>query len=252
MTEQLPNELLLEGTNAVTEALRAGRELDKILIADGKREAAVARIAVKAKERGVVVQTVDRRKLDALSQTGVHQGVIAFAAAKEYATVEQILEEARNKGEAPFVVLCDEITDPHNLGAILRSADGAGAHGVVIPKRRSVGLTAVVAKSAAGAMEYVKVARVTNLADTIDQLKKEGLWICGADCSGAQSLYEADLAGPIGLVIGSEGAGMGRLIREKCDFLVTIPMRGQVPSLNASVAGGILMYEILRQRIKAQ
>jgi 23S rRNA (guanosine2251-2'-O)-methyltransferase len=238
----------LEGRNPVMEALKAGREIDKILVQKGERAGSIVRIIALAKEKRIVVQEVERQKLDILSSTGVHQGIIAFVAMHQYVEVEDILAKAAEKGEHPFIILVDEITDPHNLGSILRTADAVGAHGVIIPKRRSVGLTAVVAKASAGAIEYVPVARVSNLSQTIDKLKEQGIWVVGADMDGEQTLYEADLKGPIGLVIGSEGEGMGRLVKEKCDFLVRIPMKGEISSLNASVAGAVLMYEVFRQR----
>lgn len=238
----------LEGRNPVMEALRAGREIDKILILKGEREGSVVRIAALAREKGIVVQEVEKQKLNALSETHAHQGVIAFCAAAKYKTVEELLEIAKEKGEPPFLLLLDEINDPHNLGSLLRTANCAGVHGVVIPKRRAVGLTATVAKASAGAVEYVPVAKVTNLSQTIDRLKEAGLWIAGADMDGATSFTEADFKGAIGLVIGNEGEGIGPLVKKKCDFLVQIPMKGEINSLNASVAGSLLMYEVLRQR----
>lgn len=238
----------LEGRNPVLEALKAERPIDKILVQKGERAGSVVRIITLARQKKIVVQEVEKQKLDSLSSTRAHQGVIAFVAMHQYVELEDILSKAADKGEHPFIILVDEIHDPHNLGSILRTANAAGAHGVVIPKRRSVGLTAVVAKASAGAIEYVPVARVTNLAQTIDKLKEQGIWIVGADMEGEQNFYEANLEGPIGLVVGSEGEGIGRLIKEKCDFLVKIPMKGEITSLNASVAGAIMMYEILRQR----
>ncbi len=239
----------IEGRNPVMEALKAGREIDKILIQKGERHGSIVKIIASAKERKIVIQEVVRQKLDEISATGVHQGVIAYTAMHQYVDLEDILKFASEKGEAPFVILADEITDPHNLGSILRTANAVGAHGVIIPKRRAVGLTAVVAKASAGAIEYVPVAKVSNLSQTIDKLKQEGLWIVGSDIQATQDYYESDLKGAIGLVIGSEGKGMSRLIKEKCDFLVKIPMKGEIDSLNASVAGAIIMYEVLRQRI---
>jgi len=238
----------LEGRNPVMEALKSGREIDKILVQKGERNGSIIRILSMAKEKGIVIQEAEKQKLDSLSVTKAHQGIIAFVAMHQYVEVEDILARVREKNEPPFIVILDEITDPHNLGSIIRTANAAGVHGIIIPKRRSVGLTAVVAKASAGAVEYVPVAKVTNLAQTIERLKEQGLWIAGADMSGEQDLYHADLKGPIGLVIGSEGEGIGRLVKEKCDFLVRIPMKGEISSLNASVAASIMMYEVLRQR----
>ena len=243
-----PPEGLIEGRNAVIEALRSGRTIDHVFLAEGDTDRALSRLAGMAREAGAVVKTADRRKLDAMSPTGAHQGVIAFAAAHAYSTVDEMLAEAESKGEAPLLVICDELSDPHNLGAILRSAECAGAHGVIIPKRRSVGLTAVVGKSSAGAVEYMKVARVANLPAVIEDLKKRGVWIFGTAASGDRLLYDADLRGPAALVIGSEGFGMSRLVEERCDFLVRIPMMGHINSLNASAAASILLYEAVRQR----
>ena len=242
------NENQLEGRNALTEALRSGRTIDKVFIAAGETDRALQRLAADAKEAGAVVVPVDRRKLDMMSQSHAHQGVIALVAAREYFSVEDILEEAASRGEAPLIVICDELTDPHNLGAILRTAECAGAHGVIIPKRRSVGLTAVVAKASAGAVEYMKVARVTNITATIEQLKKQGVWIFGTAAEGSIPMYQADLTGPAAIVIGSEGDGMSRLVRQSCDVTVHIPMKGKITSLNASNAASILLYEAVRQR----
>ena len=239
---------LIEGRNAVREALRAGIAVDKLYIARGGTDRTLGRIAAQARELGVVVAKVDRRKLDAMSATGSHQGVIAAAAAHAYATLDSILDAAREKGEPPLVVVCDEISDPHNLGAIIRTAECAGAHGVIIPKRRSAGLTAVTAKTSAGAVSYLPVARVPNLPAALKELKKRGIWIFGTAAGGAVPLYEADLRSPAAIVIGSEGDGMGRLVRESCDFLVSIPMKGSISSLNASAAAAILLYEAVRQR----
>lgn len=244
-----PNEGMLEGRNAVTEALKAERTIDKVFIASGETDSTLRYIASLAKKAGAVVTYCDRRKLDTMSQTGAHQGVIAMAAAREYCTVEDILQAAQEKGEPPLIVICDEITDPHNLGAILRTAECAGAHGVIIPKRRNSGLTAVVAKSSAGALEYMRVARVSNLASAINTLKRHGVWIYGTAANGAETLYKTDLKGPCAIVIGSEGTGMGRLVAESCDFMVSIPMKGHINSLNASNAAAILLYEVLRQRM---
>ena len=239
---------IIEGRNAVTEALRAGVAIDKIYLAKGETDHTLGRIAAQAKKAGVVVVECDRRKLDAMSTTHSHQGVIAVAAVREYATVEDILAAARQRGEAPLLVVCDEISDPHNLGAIIRTAECAGAHGVIIPKRRSAGLTAVVAKTSAGAVSYLPVARVPNIPALLKDLQKEGVWVFGTAAEGNTSLYGADLKGPAAIVIGSEGDGMSRLARENCDFLVSIPMRGQISSLNASAAAAILLYEAVRQR----
>lgn len=243
------NENMLEGRNAVTEALKAGRTIDKVFLASGDTDSTLRYIASLAKKNGAVVTYCDRRKLDTMAQTGAHQGVIAMAAARDYATIQDILDSAREKGEAPLIIICDEITDPHNLGAIIRTAECAGAHGVIIPKRRSSGLTAVVAKASAGAMEYMKIARVSNLTAAIKTLKENGVWIYGTAADGAAPLYRTDLTGPTAIVIGSEGEGMGRLVSESCDFMVSIPMKGHINSLNASNACAILLYEAVRQRI---
>ncbi len=239
---------LIEGRNAVTEALRSGTAIDKVYIAKGDTDNTLGYIAAAARDRGVVVVECDRRKLDAMSRTHSHQGVIAVAAVRAYASVEDILAAAREKGEAPLIVVCDELSDPHNLGAVIRTAECAGAHGVVIPKRRSAGLTAVVAKTSAGAVSYLPVARVPNLTALLKQLKEEGIWVYGTAADGSTPLYRADLKGPAAIVIGSEGDGMSRLVREQCDFLVSIPMRGQLNSLNASAAAAIVLYEAVRQR----
>ena len=240
---------MIEGRNAVLEALRAGTPIDKIYLARGETDRTLGRIAAQARESGAVVVEVDRRKLDAMSATHSHQGVIAVAAAREYARVEDILEVAAQRGEAPLVVVCDEISDPHNLGAIIRTAECAGAHGVIIPKRRSAGLTAVVAKTSAGAVAHVPVARVPNIPALLKDLKKQGVWVFGTAADGTTALYDADLKGPAAIVIGSEGDGMTRLAAENCDFLVSIPMRGKLNSLNASAAAAILLYEAVRQRM---
>ena len=239
---------LIEGRNAVTEALRAGTAIDKIYMAKGETDHTLGRIANTAKKAGIVIVDVDRRKLDAMSVTHSHQGVIAVAAVREYASVEDILNAAYDKGENPLIVVCDEISDPHNLGAIIRTAECAGAHGVIIPKRRSAGLTAVVAKTSAGAVSYLPVARVPNLPAMLKELKKQGIWVYGTAAEGSTTLYKADLKGPAAIVIGSEGDGMSRLVRECCDFLVSIPMSGRISSLNASAAAAILLYEAVRQR----
>ena len=239
----------LEGRNALTEALKSGRTIDKVFIAAGDTDRGLQRLAAQAKEAGAVMVPVDRRKLDAMSVTHSHQGVITLAAAHDYATISDILEEARGRGEEPLIVICDELTDPHNLGAILRSAECAGAHGVIIPKRRAVGLTAVVAKASAGAVEYMKVARVTNITAAIEELKKQGVWIFGTAAEGSIPMYQADLKGAAAIVIGSEGDGMSRLVQRSCDVTVHIPMKGRITSLNASAAASILLYEAVRQRI---
>lgn len=240
------------GTNPVFEALSSGREIDKIFILEGARHSRLGQIISLAKKRGIHYTTVNRKKLDELSENGNHQGVLAFAAAHEYSTVDDILKLAEKKGEAPFIIIAEGLSDPHNLGSIVRTANAAGAHGVIIPKNRSVGLTATVAKVSAGALEYTPVARVTNVSSTIDELKKAGLWIAGTALEGSSLHYDADLTGALAIVIGSEGEGLSRLVREKCDFLVKIPMLGQAESLNASVAAGVLMYEAVRQRNKSK
>ena len=240
---------LIEGRNAVTEALRAGTAIDKIYIARGETDATLGHIASTARNKGIVVVEADRRKLDGMSRTKSHQGVIAVSAIREYASVDDILNAAREKGEAPLIVVCDELSDPHNLGAVIRTAECAGAHGVIIPKRRSAGLTAIVAKTSAGAVSHLPVARVPNLTALLKELKDEGLWVYGTAAEGTTNLCEADLKGPSVIIIGSEGDGMGRLVREQCDFLVSIPMRGKVNSLNASAAAAIVLYEAVRQRI---
>ncbi len=239
----------LEGRNALTEALRSGRTIDKVFIASGETDRALQRLAAQAKEAGAVVVPVDRRKLDAMSTTHAHQGVITLAAAHEYSTIDDILEEAAQRGENALIVICDELTDPHNLGAIMRSAECAGAHGVIIPKRRSVGLTATVAKASAGAVEYMKVARVNNINNAIAELKEKGVWIFGTAAEGSIPMYKADLSGPAAIVIGNEGDGMSPLVRKNCDVTVHIPMRGRISSLNASAAASILLYEAVRQRL---
>ena len=241
-------ELTLEGRNAVMEAFRSGKPIDKIFVLDGCQDGPIRSITREARKQDTIINYVSKDRLDQMSSTGKHQGVIAFAAAYEYSTVEDMLNLAREKGEPPFLFLLDNIEDPHNLGAIIRTANLAGAHGVIIPKRRAVGLTATVAKTSAGALNYTPVAKVTNLAATIEELKKEGLWFVCADMDG-EVMYRCNLKGPIGLVIGNEGEGVGRLVREKCDFTATIPMKGDIDSLNASVAAGVLAYEIVRQRM---
>lgn len=238
----------IEGRNAVMEAFRSGQVIDKLFILDGCQDGPVRSIAREARKKDTIINYVPKERLDQLSQTGSHQGVIAQIAAYEYSTVEDILEKAREKGEPPFIFLLDNIEDPHNLGSIIRTANLAGAHGVIIPKRRAVGLTATVAKTSAGALNYTPVAKVTNLGKTIDELKEAGIWFVCADMDGDR-MYDLNLKGPIGMVIGNEGEGVSRLIREKCDFTAAIPMKGDIDSLNASVAAGILAYEIVRQRL---
>ena len=240
---------VIEGRNAVIEALRAGTAIDKIYLQKGETDRTLGHIASKARSAGAVVVEADKRKLDAMSRTHAHQGVIALSSVREYASVEDILQAAADKGEAPLLVVCDELSDPHNLGAVIRTAECAGAHGVVIPKRRSAGLTAVVAKTSAGAVSHVPVARVPNLPALLNDLKKRGVWIFGTAANGTTSLYDADLKGPAAIVIGSEGDGMSRLVTERCDFLVSIPMRGKLNSLNAAAAAAILLYEAVRQRL---
>ena len=241
-------ELTIEGRNAVLEAFRSGKTIDKLFVQDGCKDGPILSITREARKHDTLIKYVPRERLDQLSETGKHQGVIAYAAAYEYAEVEDILKNARDKGEEPFIFLLDNIEDPHNLGAIIRTANLAGAHGVIIPKRRAVGLTATVAKTSAGALNYTPVAKVTNLAATIDELKKEGLWFVCADMGG-ESMYRLNLKGPIGLVIGNEGEGVSRLVKEKCDYIASIPMKGDIDSLNDSVAAGVLAYEIVRQRL---
>ena len=241
-------ELTIEGRNAVIEAFRAGKPVDKLFVQDGCKDGPIQTILKEARKRDTIVNFVARERLDQMSVTGKHQGVIAFAAAYEYAEVEDILNAARKKGEPPFIFLLDGIEDPHNLGAIIRTANLAGAHGVIIPKHRAAGLTQTVVKTSAGAINYMPVAKVTNLANTIEDLKREGLWFVCADMGG-ELMYRLDLRGPIGLVIGNEGSGVGKLVREKCDMAASIPMKGDIDSLNASVAAGVLAYEIVRQRL---
>lgn len=241
-------ESIIEGRNAVIEAFRAGKVIDKLFILDGAQDGPIQTIKREAKKRDTMVRFVTKERLDQLSETGKHQGVVAYTAAYTYAEVDEILAAARSRNEAPFVFLLDNIEDPHNLGAIIRTANLAGAHGVIIPKNRAAGLTAAVVRASAGALNYTPVARVTNLAQTMEALKKEGLWFVCADMDGTM-MYQLDLKGPIGLVIGNEGNGVGRLVREKCDFVASIPMKGDIDSLNASVAAGVLAYEIVRQRM---
>lgn len=240
--------LVIEGRNAVLEAFRSGKPIDKLFVLDGCQDGPVRSIVREARKHDTIIQFVEKERLSQLSETGKHQGVIAFAAAYEYAEVEDILANAREKGEDPFIILLDNIEDPHNLGAIIRTANLAGAHGVIIPKRRAVGLTATVARTSAGALNYTPVAKVTNLAKTMEELKEQGLWFVCADMGG-ESMYKLNLKGPIGLVIGNEGDGVSRLVKETCDFIASIPMKGDIDSLNASVATGVLAYEIVRQRL---
>ena len=241
-------EFTIEGRNAVIEAFRSGKPIDKVFILDGCQDGPMVTIRREAKKKDVMIKYVTKERLDQMSETGKHQGVIAYAAAYEYAEVSDILEKAKEKGEDPFIFILDNIEDPHNLGAIIRTANLCGAHGVIIPKRRAVGLTATVAKTSAGALNYTPVAKVTNLTATIKELKEQGIWFVCADMGGTQ-MYDLDLKGPIGLVIGSEGEGVSKLVRENCDYVASIPMKGDIDSLNASVAAGVLAYEIVRQRM---
>ncbi|QUO33203.1 23S rRNA (guanosine(2251)-2'-O)-methyltransferase RlmB [Faecalicatena sp. Marseille-Q4148] len=240
--------LVIEGRNAVIEAFRSGKTIDKVYVLDGCQDGPIRTVIREAKKHDTILNFVTKERLDQLSETKKHQGVVAHAAAYEYATVEDMLELARKKGEDPFLILLDNIEDPHNLGAIIRTANLAGAHGVIIPKRRAVGLTATVAKTSAGALNYTPVAKVTNLAKTMEELKEQGLWFVCADMGG-EVMYRMNLKGPIGLVVGNEGEGVGRLVKEKCDYIASIPMKGDIDSLNASVAAGVLAYEIVRQRL---
>ena len=249
MENQRENESRIEGRNAVLEAFRSGKTIDKLYVQDGCKDGPVQTILREAKKKDTIINYVSRERLDTMSETGKHQGVIAMAAAYAYAEVEDILENARRKGEPPFVILLDNIEDPHNLGAIIRTANLAGAHGVIIPKRRAVGLTGTVAKASAGALNYTPVAKVTNLVATMKELKEQGWWFVCADMDGT-AMYNLDLKGPIGLVIGNEGEGVGKLVKENCDFVASIPMKGDIDSLNASVAAGVLAYEIVRQRLQ--
>ena len=244
---EIRNEII-EGRNAVIEALRVGRSIDKIFIAKGETDKTLGHIASKAREVGIVVADADRRKLDNMSVTKAHQGVIALVGVNEYCSVDDILKLAEERNEVPFVIVCDEVSDPRNLGAIIRSAECAGAHGVIIPKRRSAGLTAIVGKASAGAAEHMRIARVSNIPAALKELKDKGLWVYGAAAGGSNELWGTDFSGAMALVIGSEGDGIGRLVRENCDFIVNIPMVGKINSLNASAAASIIMYEVLRQR----
>ncbi|MDD6484389.1 MAG: 23S rRNA (guanosine(2251)-2'-O)-methyltransferase RlmB [Clostridiales bacterium] len=239
------------GRKPVEEAIKSGRSIDKILIKKGKYEGSIVPIIKRAKAAGIIIQEVEKQKLDAISEGANHQGIVAYVSAYEYASIDDILDAAKKKNEPPFVIICDKITDPHNLGAILRTADCVGAHGVIIPKRGGVGINSTAAKTSAGAAEYVPVAKVTNISAAIEDLKKQGLWVAAADMDG-EDMKKADLTGALALVIGSEGDGISRLVKEKCDFTVSIPMRGNINSLNASVAASVLMYEALRQRENAE
>ena len=249
MDNKKVNENIIEGRNAVLEAFRSGKPVDKLYVLDGCQDGPVRTIVREARKHDTIIQFVEKERLAQLSETGRHQGVIAYAAAYEYSEVSDMLELARERGEDPFIILLDNIEDPHNLGATIRTANLAGAHGVIIPKRRAVGLTATVAKTSAGALNYTPVAKVTNLKKTMEELKKEGLWFVCADMGG-EAMYDLNLTGPIGLVIGNEGEGVSRLVKETCDFVASIPMKGDIDSLNASVATGVLAYEIVRQRLK--
>ena len=241
---------IIEGRNAVIEALRSGTAIDKIYLAKGETDKTLGHIASKARDKGIVVVEADRRKLDYMSQTKAHQGVVALAAVREYCEIQDIIALAREREEAPFVIVCDEISDPHNLGAIIRTAECVGAHGVIIPKRRSAGLTTIVDKASAGAAEHMMISRVPNITAALKELKDEGLWVYGTAADGACGLWTTDLTGPVALVIGSEGDGMGRLVKENCDFVLSLPMKGRLNSLNASAAAAVTMYEVLRQRSK--
>lgn len=246
--KNIVNTDIIEGRNPIAEALKSGREIDKIIVAKGERNGSIIKIISDAKKKGIVIQEADRAKLDSLSNTKNHQGIVAYAAAAQYVSVEDILKSAKDKGENPFIVIADEITDPHNLGSLLRTANAAGAHGIIIPKRRSVGLNSVVAKTSAGAVEFTPVAKVSNIANTIDKLKKENIWVIGADMDGENTIYTQDFSGGVAIVVGSEGEGISRIVKEKCDFLVQIPMFGEITSLNASVAGALMIYEVVRSR----
>ena len=243
---------LLEGRNPVMEALKSGRDIDRLYIQSGEKNGSINKIISLAKKAKIVITEVDKKKLDMMSETKSHQGVIAITPVKEYVSVEDILNIAKEKGENNFIVIADEITDPHNLGSILRTCNAAGVHGVIIPKRRSVGLSSVVAKTSAGAVEYTPVARVSNIAQTIEKLKKNGVWVVGADMDGDRTIYSHDFSGNVAIVIGSEGEGISNIVKEKCDFLVTIPMLGEITSLNASVAGSLMIYEVVRNRFRGE
>lgn len=241
----------IEGRNAVLEAFRSGKTIDKLFVLDGCQDGPIKSITREAKKHDTIVNFVKKERLDQLSETGKHQGVIAISAAYDYATVEDILDTSKEKGEAPFIIILDGIEDPHNLGAIIRTANQAGAHGIIIPKHRAVGLTPVVARTSAGAINYTKVAKVTNISNTIKELKEQGMWFVCADMGGT-TMYDLDLKGPIGLVIGNEGEGVSALVKKNCDFIASIPMKGDIDSLNASVATGVLAYEIVRQRLTSK
>lgn len=245
--ETVSNELMIIGRNAILEALNADRTIDKLFVQTGSNEGSIRKIIAEAKDKGIVIQDTEKIRLDTMAESGKHQGVIAFASAHDYVRLEDILAAAEAKGEDPFIIIMENLNDPHNLGAVIRSANAAGAHGVVIPKRRSVGLTSVVGKVSAGAIEYTPVAKVTNIVRTIETLKSQGVWVACADMSG-DVMYETDLKGPIALVVGGEGEGVSRLVKENCDYVVSMPMKGQIDSLNASVAAALLMYEVVRQR----
>ena len=248
-----PREDLIIGRNAVSEALRSGRAIDTLMVARGERNGSIGRIIAECRDNGVVVKEVDRKKLDLMCGGAVHQGIAAYAASHEYASIDDIFALAEERGEKPFIIICDELEDPHNLGAVIRTAEATGAHGIIIPKRRNASLSYVVGKASAGAVEYVPVARVANIAQTIDELKEKGIWFYAADMDG-EDWCSVNYDGGVGLVIGSEGRGISRLVKEKCDFIVSMPMKGRINSLNASVAAGVLMYEVARQRagIKAK
>jgi len=244
------SDYIIEGRNPVMEVLESNRPINKLMIANGQKEGSIKKIIAKAKSKGVVISYVDRNKIDQLSTSDNHQGVMAFVAAYDYMPIEDLLASIEAKGEPAFLIVLDEINDPHNLGSIMRTANAVGAHGIIIPKRRAVGLTPVVAKTSAGAIEYVPVARVTNIARTIDLLKSKNIWVAGADMAGESTHFKANLTGPLALVMGNEGSGISRLVKEKCDFLINIPMVGEVSSLNASVAAAVIMYEAFKQRSK--
>lgn len=248
-----PREDLIIGRNAVSEALRSGRAIDTLMVAKGERNGSIGRIIAECRDNGVVVKEVDRKKLDLMCGGAVHQGIAAYAASHEYASIDDIFALAEERNEKPFIIICDELEDPHNLGAVIRTAEATGAHGIIIPKRRNASLSYVVGKASAGAVEYVPVARVSNIAQTIDELKEKGIWFYAADMDG-EDWCSVNYDGGVGLVIGSEGRGISRLVKEKCDFIVSMPMKGRINSLNASVAAGVLMYEVARQRagIKAK
>jgi len=243
---------IIEGRNPIMEALGSGRPIDKIIVQSGEKHGSIIKILKMAKEQRIAVSYADKAKIDKIASTGAHQGIVAYVAAKEYVSVKDIIASASEKGEKPFVVICDEITDPHNLGSIIRTANIMGAHGVIIPKRNSVGLSPVVDKTSAGALEFTRVARVPNLAAAVEQLKNNNVWIVAADMDGDRSIYTHDFSGAVGIVVGSEGKGVSRLVKEKCDFVVQIPMKGQINSLNASVAAALMIYEVARSRDNAK